>query len=115
MTKDSLTTKRTKDTKVSEGSYLKLRDLRDLRGESVYALCAPIFLSAVRGCVEIFAVILIFTPILVFPRREGRDQKLVSTPSYSNDCVCFVVTSPTFEFQVQMVQAVQPLRSVQTV
>jgi hypothetical protein len=74
MTKDSLTTKRTKDTKVSEGSYLKLRDLRDLRGESVYALCAPIFLSAVRGCVEIFAVILIFTPILVSPveREETR-------------------------------------------
>jgi hypothetical protein len=35
MSKNFLTTKRTKDTKVSEISYPKLRDLRVLRGESL--------------------------------------------------------------------------------
>ncbi len=35
MSKNLLTTKRTKDTKVSEISYLKLRDFRVLRGESL--------------------------------------------------------------------------------
>ena len=35
MNKQFLTTKRTKDTKVSEISYLQLRDLRVLRGDSL--------------------------------------------------------------------------------
>jgi hypothetical protein len=49
------------------------------------------------------------------PKSERADTLEVTDLHSGAPPLYSTVTSPTFEFQVQMVQAVQPLRSVQTV